>query len=861
MGIYGLWPFLKKKGYEPTACRRPHSSNTTKIRVDVLGTFFALIAHTYSSYPADKAHFIVEQQIQKIGLKQNLILYFDGAPSTEKRDARNYRLCQREKYLHIARKAMDTLNSRIESNLRVRKHHFIAVAKNLKRAFYWPVESRAALVEYLKQRGWNAIMCHTEADLQIAKDYEPNDVVVTRDSDLLVYDNIITIWRPVTRDLTLVYDVPRILETLSYTRAKLSVLGIVSKNDYNHNIPTLGCELNFGIIKSLGEGDAKETLKSYLSHEAVLLKNKGNEKFIHSTNVFIHRTQTPLELEPSVQASESIPETCFDLRIKFNRLCEALKDNRNNRNQNSRQSSVPAGSVSSKSRVGGFNRYQTVDRPVVSEAAETTQVQTSQIPKYRPRYSVKHRLRKVEYEAPTTMKEYMLKPWKVVPKSPDVVPESLNVAASTSLKNKSATPKAKAKRKDPKEMNRANISYAMRWEHPIVTLDVGTLSANIKRALEDEELANETLAWLRQAVRTAAKVKKESQFLIGRFIEALLLRGNFVETDRALLDMICPRVPKDKDASDEEKDASDEEKDDKLPTFIQSLMIYLYSGNEPKKGQKEKKEEPGLVRTFITRAQALGLLGASRHRNETRQVMPFTPSSLLRSVASQLTVEVRRMYMKGSWEIHEKLLRLKNRGILPESCDIDINHDLSAIENFVKLNSLDRNKRSIAPLSSMQLPFMSFAEGDLIDILWKNTNWRLKEKLKAQVVGINHNNLLDFKSACNYSNNVGHMVTTFISTVGRPIAVRKGPRGLKDKTRTMSPDDLIKHITDIRRDDFDPEKYRESGYALTGTIRTDGFRIQLLAYKLKELQCVRFKRLPKNRLPSQFTSTLGGLDR
>ncbi|KAF9176184.1 hypothetical protein BGZ49_006564, partial [Haplosporangium sp. Z 27] len=124
-----------------------------------------------------------------------------------------------------------------------------------------------------------------------------------------------------------------------------------------------------------------------------------------------------------------------------------------------------------------------------------------------------------------------------------------------------AKPKAKAKQKDPKEMNRANISYAMRWEHPIVALDIGTLSANIKGALEDEELANETLAWLREAVRTAAKIKKECQFLIGRFIEALLLRGNFVESDRTLLDMICPRIPEAEDASDEAKDASDEEKD------------------------------------------------------------------------------------------------------------------------------------------------------------------------------------------------------------------------------------------------------------------------------------------------------------
>ena len=48
------------------------------------------------------------------------------------------------------------------------------------------------------------ITCETEADLQIALDYMPEDVVVTRDSDLLVYNNIVTIWRPISRDRILV---------------------------------------------------------------------------------------------------------------------------------------------------------------------------------------------------------------------------------------------------------------------------------------------------------------------------------------------------------------------------------------------------------------------------------------------------------------------------------------------------------------------------------------------------------------------------------------------------------------------------------------------------------------------------------
>ncbi|KAG9068063.1 hypothetical protein KI688_011655 [Linnemannia hyalina] len=41
---------------------------------------------------------------------------------------------------------------------------------------------------------------------------------------------------------------------------------------------------------------------------------------------------------------------------------------------------------------------------------------------------------------------------------------------------------------------------------------------------------------------------------------------------------------------------------------------------------------------------------------------------------------------------------------------------------------------------------------------------------------------------------------------------------------------------------------------------TDGFRVQLLAFKLRELQDVRYQRLSENRLPPRLTPTVGGTD-
>ncbi|KAF9102878.1 hypothetical protein BGX30_009259, partial [Mortierella sp. GBA39] len=59
---------------------------------------------------------------------------------------------------------------------------------------------------------------------------------------------------------------------------------------------------------------------------------------------------------------------------------------------------------------------------------------------------------------------------------------------------------------------------------------------------------------------------------------------------------------------------------------------------------------------------------------------------------------------------------------------------------------------------------------------------------------------------------------------------------------------------------LDPFTYAQKGYVVRGSVRTDGFRVQLLTFKLRELQAVRYRRLNDNRLPPRLTSTVGGVD-
>jgi 5'-3' exonuclease len=84
-----------------------------------------------------------------------------------------------------------------------------------------------------------------------------HDVVISADSDMLAYASTSTLWRPMSRDQFLVYKLSDVLRELGLSRAQLTALAIVSSNDYNKNIYSLGPATNYSIIKTLpGQGNA-----------------------------------------------------------------------------------------------------------------------------------------------------------------------------------------------------------------------------------------------------------------------------------------------------------------------------------------------------------------------------------------------------------------------------------------------------------------------------------------------------------------------------------------------------------------------------------------------------------------------------
>ncbi|KAF9921244.1 hypothetical protein BGZ67_000630, partial [Mortierella alpina] len=298
MGIVGLWPFIKKKGYEATLLHAHTVLNSTyqpMRHVDVQACFYSTISRAYSSHPVSVANHILERALLKFATPENAVVYLDGNPCQEKALTHASREKKRQDELDEVVEAISSFSVSIEEKRRVRKQLFYKINKGLKKAFSWTTAEKASFVAHLRGRGWRVVQSTTEADLEIALNYVPGDVVVSTDSDLLIYANILTVWRPISKDRFLVYQTPDILTTLAMTKSQFTAFGVVSANDYDRNIPSLGVATNYDLIKAVKSTDVKDIVHEYLENELVDQKNEENATFAMSIRVFVEYKQDIIE--------------------------------------------------------------------------------------------------------------------------------------------------------------------------------------------------------------------------------------------------------------------------------------------------------------------------------------------------------------------------------------------------------------------------------------------------------------------------------------------------------------------------------------------------------------------------------------
>ncbi|KAF9154694.1 Rad2 nuclease, partial [Mortierella sp. AD010] len=779
--------------------------------------------------------------------KTTALIYFDGAPPVEKVQVHHKRKETRRESLDKANKHADVLMERINQRLRVRKRHFQSVQQNLRRAFHLDPAEAGSLLDYLRSTGWKAIESETEADIRIARDCLPGDVVVSRDSDLLIYQSVETVWRPTSGGRFLEYVIDDILDMLGLTRSQWIALGVVSKNDYNSNIYGLGWETNFNIIKALNGDDPSILVQQYLEDPRVVMENKKNVTFDAPARVFIHKLQTPIS-----QTSMHHPPAIIRLEepsITFQSVNEKLRTAKKNLaalkavQQEPKIGKKSANTEARHKPTQKFNRYRTIDQP----PSESNTV-------FRPRYSFKTRQRTKTHDPPKALKQYEYK----VPKDPVKSPEDVKSTPTASSKHsgiKQPLPTNTLKRKD--------LLKALTWEHPTSALDVGTLHKNVEYALGESHAAKkEIIKVIRRAVRVASKEKKRCQRLIAKYIQLIVSPENFHDDDRVILAHLCPySSPCNSGSSienneEDEQDADDTDIDDssgKQEQFIRSLMISLYSQNKP------LGKIANVVNTFISRLEDLKLLpqrqqsrvGALKKKTE------FPSGALLRSVSVQMCAELKKHYKVDCEKLLEKLTKQQEKGLLPAESRVEVRSDVSAIENFAYLNKLAYNAWRLAPLSPVKDGFVSFSELELIAILWQSPILKpLIQNLYTLTSGVPS---LEVTQRGLEPGRVINALLCKVGIDGLSWSQRK-KAGIRAAIEMPASSEVVAHVNILREPAFDPRTYNTKGYFMRPSIRTNGFRLFLLAFKKKELQSVRFRRYPEDVLPNRLLSTIGGTD-
>lgn len=252
MGIKNFWAFVKDKGYSPEEIPNPPTTlpdPASKVRLD-FGSVFRPNTDTKNA-PA-----IFLQRIQQLHPIENIVVYIDGERCKEKAQTHSKREEVRCSALAKAENCLAEFEERLNSNKRVRKSLLWRINKNLKRGFHWTLDDRYYFHQYLVANNVETVFCSTEADVQIAADCQPYDIVVSSDSDMMIYSTVRILWRSARikgHRRWVVYNKEDVLKTLQLSDIQLLSLGILSGNDYNNNINGLAIFNNYKLVKAIAQ--------------------------------------------------------------------------------------------------------------------------------------------------------------------------------------------------------------------------------------------------------------------------------------------------------------------------------------------------------------------------------------------------------------------------------------------------------------------------------------------------------------------------------------------------------------------------------------------------------------------------------
>ncbi|KAF9159624.1 Rad2 nuclease [Actinomortierella ambigua] len=796
-------PSLETAGTDDT--QAVSTEDNSRIRVDLLGGFYPTIVWAYRNRPLQEAHDHLTREVLKLGARESLVVYVDGNRPMEKAATHAKRDAISTTSISKAEAIIDQMESRLACDKNITKSRLQAATKALNTSFKWDREARDSFVAHLRHQQVEVVLCPTEADLKIAQDCGPHDIVVTRDSDLLAYASVHSVWRLIGRGRVLVYNLQDILETVRLSREQFMALCVVSKTDYGTNMQGLAAEMNSKIIRELtAEVGSPEPLTIDHSYNNLHRRFEGVKDMIRKRREQLWATK------------------------------------------NGRTSAIPTW-IRRHQRGKTYNRFRTIDRP--PPISREGQDKASAPPLlHNARYAFTRRQQRLDHEAPATMIQYKAKPHIEAMETDDAVP-----------KKKRANPGLK---RPLNSLRKIDVMRALDYEHPIRCPPCGSLQGCVNHVLQDAPaLRQKVVSCIRSATHQAWTLKLIVQEIIARYIDRIFTGTTHVsDEDQRLLDALCARCTPD------ESDENVESQDDNTPqrVFLVMFATFVVTGTRPKKRkQNPKMSQADNVNDFVTRLHELEILPLAQ---DTMRALPadalsLSASTLSNLIASQIKAEIDRHYRYGSNALHKQLTKDKENGLIPASVVVDVDENMPAIVNFGRLNQCSRNPWKQSPMSSIEQGFLSFSELNLLELFWNDAD------LKPRVQDLTRQfyasppvspSLLDAQEAIP----LGRVIKEFLVDISPSgmTSRKKGKAGIRSAVKLLSYSEIQAHVNALRQKDFDPAIYATKGYLPRGSIRTDGHQLRLTLYKLRELESVKYKRYPGARYPCRLTSTVHGLN-
>ncbi|KAF9972014.1 hypothetical protein BGZ75_001631, partial [Mortierella antarctica] len=277
MGVTGLWQKLKSKGLDPQPIS-PSALEDVFYDVDLQGCFFSVLKTMFEeSYDKPGAAYRVGHRLaHKIKAtfgEAALRLHVDGGPAEEKAYAAAKRSNTRRADQVVLDKELTKMKEKSEQGKWTCATTMEVISRSISKMFVLTAADKAGLRDGLEAGGVRVCLCETEADVCIARgpDQASADgcrrqrVAVSVDSDLLIYDSITAVLRPMPRQSGYgLYLKPDVLHALDFpTSRHLLLYGIISENDYGRNVEQLGLARNADIIRTLPSEDLADMLASY----------------------------------------------------------------------------------------------------------------------------------------------------------------------------------------------------------------------------------------------------------------------------------------------------------------------------------------------------------------------------------------------------------------------------------------------------------------------------------------------------------------------------------------------------------------------------------------------------------------------